>query len=79
MTSSRKTFGRDPGRSHFLDPRDGADDDVELAGEPVELVVGQRQARQPGQVGYLSTGYGHLVILEASRQLGRTHYAHVSG
>ena len=40
----------------------------------LKLVVGERQPGQPREVGYLVTGYGHPVILEAARRPGRTHY-----
>ena len=42
----------------LLDPGDRADDHVELAGEVVELLVGQRQPGQPGEVGDLVAGDG---------------------
>ena len=38
------------------DAGDRADDVVELAGEVVELFVGQLQTRQPGEVGDLVAG-----------------------
>ena len=53
----------------IADPGDGADDRVELAAEVVELVVVERQPREPGQVGDLVAGDRHAAA--AARHAGR--------
>ena len=48
--------GFDAGDVDGLDLADVAEDGVELAGEAVQLVVGQREAGQARQVGNLVSG-----------------------
>ena len=56
-----RVVGRfDAGDIDRLDLADVGQDGVELAGETVQLGIGQRQPGQPGQVGYLVAGdLGH--------------------
>ena len=54
------SVGFDAGDVDGLDLADVGQDGVELAGEAVQLGIGQRQPGQPGQVGYLVAGdLGH--------------------
>ena len=54
------SVGFDAGDVDGLNLADVGQDGVELAGEAVQLVVGQRQPGQPGQVGHLVAGdLGH--------------------
>src|SRR3954462_398950 len=56
--------GRDVSGSDLLHPRHCAEDDVELAGELVELVVGHRDAGEPRKMGDVVAGdRGHVAIL----------------
>src|SRR5690606_29560422 len=50
--------GRDVLRGDLLHPRDRGDDLVELGREMIELIVGERQPGQPGEVLDLVTGDG---------------------
>ena len=52
--------GLDAGDVDGLNRADMGQDRIELAGEAVQLGIGQRQPGQPGQVGYVVTGdLGH--------------------
>src|SRR5215469_959221 len=64
MRHRRDLVGRD-----LLHARHGPDDLIELAGEVLELGVGQRQPGKPGQVSYLVPRNGHA---RHPRRPGRT-------
>ena len=53
MRGRRDVVGR-----HLGDAGDRTDDLIELRGEVVEFLVGQRQPGQPGEVSDLIAGYG---------------------
>jgi phosphatidylinositol-3-phosphatase len=70
---------RDLARVHRLQALDRVEDDGELTGEPLDLLVGQRDAREIGDVNDRGAVDGHETSLEAVLGASRRRYRDVMG
>ncbi len=72
---SRVRGRRNADGRHLLHARDSSDDHIELPGEVIELVIGERQPGQLGEVGDLVAGNGHSGHLRGELATGPTSKA----